>query len=132
LQQLYNVHVLWVGTGQALCKFLSKPKEAWWVSKHWSAHPLPNHLRITYCELVELYSEAEFLDEIQTKFSLLVTVNTKALNWGFYFFKFTQPFTVSTVQLLYTLKKKGGKPYRKPYPLPHGLRNPYRSCRNSD
>jgi hypothetical protein len=28
LQQLYNVHVLWVGTGQALCKFLSKPKEA--------------------------------------------------------------------------------------------------------
>jgi hypothetical protein len=30
-----------------------------------------------------------------------------------------------------TVKEKGGKldrkPYRKPYPLPHGSRNPYRN-----
>jgi hypothetical protein len=28
---------------------------------------------------------------------------------------------------LYTVKEKGGKPDRKPYPLPFGLRNPYRN-----
>jgi hypothetical protein len=44
--------------------------------------------------------EAELLDEIQTK--------------------------VSTVQLLYTAKEKGGKPDRKPYPLSlYSLRNLY-------
>jgi hypothetical protein len=32
--------------------------------------------------------------------------------------------TVSIVQVLYTVKEKGGKPDRKPYPLPNGLRNP--------
>jgi len=35
-----------------------------------------------------------------------------------------QPLTVSTVQLLYTVKEKGGKPNRKPYPV---LRNPENS-----
>jgi hypothetical protein len=38
----------------------------------------------------------------------------------FYFFKLTQPLTVSVTE-------KGGKPDRKPYPLPYGLRNPYRN-----
>jgi hypothetical protein len=28
---------------------------------------------------------------------------------------------------LYTVKEKGGKPDIKPYPLPYGLRNPYRN-----
>jgi len=27
--------------------------------------------------------------------------------------------------MLYTVKEKGGKPDRKPYPLLYGLRNPY-------
>jgi hypothetical protein len=27
--------------------------------------------------------------------------------------------------LINTVKEKGGKPDRKPYPLPYGLRNPY-------
>jgi hypothetical protein len=35
----------------------------------------------------------------------------------------------STVQLLYTAKEKGGKSDRKPYPLPYGLRNPYRNLK---
>jgi hypothetical protein len=43
----------------------------------------------------------------------------------FFFFKVTQPLTAFTVQLLYTVKEKGGKPY----PLPYGLRNPYRNLR---
>jgi hypothetical protein len=31
--------------------------------------------------------------------------------------------------MLYTEKKKGGKPDRKPYPLLYGLRNPYRNLK---
>ncbi len=34
-------------------------------------------------------------------------------------------YCMSTVKLLYTVKEKGGKPDRKPYPLPYGLSNPY-------
>jgi hypothetical protein len=47
-----------------------------------------------------------------------------ALPLDAYLFKLTQPLTVYAVQLLYTVKEKGGKPERKPYPLPYGLRNP--------
>ncbi len=54
-------------------------------------------------------------------------VSSTALPWDFYFFKFTQP--ISTVQLLYTVKEKGGKPDRKPHHLPYGLRNPYRNLK---
>jgi hypothetical protein len=35
--------------------------------------------------------------------------------------------SISTVQLLYAVKEKEGKPERKPYSLPYGLRNPYRN-----
>jgi hypothetical protein len=31
---------------------------------------------------------------------------------------------ISAVQLLHTVKEKGGNPDRKPYPLPYGLTNP--------
>jgi hypothetical protein len=34
---------------------------------------------------------------------------------------------ISAVQLLHTVKEKGGNPDRKPYPLPYGLRNLYRN-----
>ncbi len=47
-----------------------------------------------------------------------------------FFNKLTQPLTVSSVQLLYTVKEKGGKPDRKPYPLFYGLRNPYRNLKS--
>jgi hypothetical protein len=57
----------------------------------------------------------------------LFIVTSTALPWDFSFFKLTQPLPVSTVQLLYTVKEKGGKTDRKPYPLPLGLRNPYRN-----
>jgi hypothetical protein len=40
----------------------------------------------------------------------------------------TQPITVFTVQLLYTVKEKGGRPY----PLPYGLRNPYRNLKSEN
>ncbi len=43
--------------------------------------------------------------------SLLFTVNSTALSWVFYFFKLTQPLTVS-------VKETGAKPDRKPYRPP--------------
>jgi hypothetical protein len=33
---------------------------------------------------------------------------------------------------LYTVKEKGGKPVRKPYLLPYGLRNPYRNLKSDN
>ncbi len=49
--------------------------------------------------------------------SLLFTVTYTALPWDFYFFKLTQPPTVSSVQLLKAVKEKGAIPDSKPYPL---------------
>ncbi len=46
--------------------------------------------------------------------------------------KVSQPLTVSTVQLLYTVKEKGGKPDGKPYLLPFGLRNPQRNLKSEN
>jgi hypothetical protein len=31
---------------------------------------------------------------------------------------------------MYTIKEKGGKPDRKPYPYPFGLRNPNRNLKS--
>jgi hypothetical protein len=68
--------------------------------------------------------DAEFLDEIQTKvlsfFLLAIHRHLSSFALGdFYFFKLTQPLTVSTVQLLYTVKENGGKPdgNHNPFPL---------------
>ena len=49
--------------------------------------------------------------------SLLFKVTSTALPWDSYFFKLTQPLTVSRVHLLYTVKEKVGKPDRKQHPL---------------
>jgi hypothetical protein len=56
---------------------------------------------------------------------MLFTVNSTALPGDFYFFKLTQQLTVS-------VKKKGEKPDRKPYPLPYGFRNPYRNLKSEN
>ncbi len=41
-------------------------------------------------------------------------------------------FTVTTVQLLYTVKEKGGKPDRKPYYVPYDLGNPYKNLKSEN
>jgi hypothetical protein len=85
-----------------------------------------------------LGSEAEFLGEIQTKvlrvfllaihshlysFALrFLFLQTHAISYSFY----------SSVTVLYTVKEKGGKPDRKPYPLPFGLRNPHRNPKSEN
>ncbi len=49
-----------------------------------------------------------------------------ALPWDFYFFKLTQPLTVS-------VKEKGGTPdIKPPYPLPYGLRNLHRNLKSEN
>ncbi len=57
-------------------------------------------------------SEAEFLDEIQTKvlrvFLHAIHSNPYSFALRFLFLKLMQPLTVSTVQLPYILKEKGG------------------------
>jgi hypothetical protein len=64
--------------------------------------------------------------------SLLFTVTSTVLPWNFYLFKLAQPLKVSTVQLLYIVKEKRGKPDRKPYTLPYGLRNLYRNLQSEN
>ncbi len=50
--------------------------------------------------------------------------------WDLNLFKLTLPLPVSTVQLLHIIKEKGCRPDRKPDPLPHGLRKPYRNLKS--
>ncbi len=87
--------------------------------------------------------EAEFLDESRTKvlgvfllaiyghlysFALrFLCLQTNATSSVFQ--KSHNLLCISTVQLLYTVKEEGGKADRKPYPLPYGLRNPYRTLK---
>ncbi len=66
---------------------------------------------------------------------MLFTINSTALPYDFNFFKLTQPLTVSTFQLLYTIKEKEGKADRKTYTLPFKSENsqdyaqkPQRNC----
>jgi hypothetical protein len=106
---------------------------------------LPAVLIVLICILITFLtnftarpSETEFLDEPKRQISqafssFLFTVTSKALPWDFYFFKLTQPLTVSRVQLLYSVKKGGRrKTWQKPYPLLYGLRNPYRILKSQD
>ncbi len=79
-------------------------------------------------------AEAEFLDAIQTKVLkvFLLAMHSHLYSFALIFicfsFQLTQHLTYFYgSQLLYTVKEKGGKPNRKPYPLPYGLRNPHRN-----
>ncbi len=72
-------------------------------------------------QYIWMANEAEFLDESQTKvLRVFLLANHShlyctALPWDFDFFKLKQPLTVSTVQLLYDVKEKGGQPDRNLY-----------------
>ncbi len=67
--------------------------------------------------LSEKDSWGRILGRNSGKISLLFTVTSTAWPWDFYVFKLTQPLAVSRVQLLFTVKEKGRKPDRKPYPF---------------
>jgi len=83
-----------------------------------------------------LYTEAEFLDEIQTKVLRVFLLAIQSHLYSFALrFLFLQTHVTSysfCSALLYTVKEKGGKPDRKPHPLPYGLRNPYRNLKSEN
>ncbi len=62
--------------------------------------------------------------------SLLFTVNSTALPWDLYFFKLMHPLRYFYSWV--TVKEKGGKPDRKPYPLPYSFSNPYRNLKSEN
>jgi hypothetical protein len=90
--------------------------------------------------------EAEFWDEIQTKvlrvFPLAFHSHLYSFALKFIFlqthatyYMFLQTYTTSYIFLQpvqYTVTEKGGKPDRKPYSLPYGLRNPYRNLKSKN
>jgi hypothetical protein len=76
-----------------------------------------NAISINLCKITWGRIQGRNPDKSLKEFSsLLFKVTSTALPWDSYFFKLTQPLTVFTVQLLFTVKEKGGKPNRKPYP----------------
>jgi hypothetical protein len=75
-------------------------------------------------------TEAECLDEIKTKVLrvFLLAIHSHLYSFALRFLYLqtnTQPLTVSVTE-------KEGKPDRKLYPLPYGLRNPYRDLKSEN
>ncbi len=83
----------------------------------------------------DINPEAEFLDEIQTKvlrvfllaihshlyilqLCLEISISSNSLNLLHIYLNSPNLLRIATVQLLYTVKEKGGKPDRKSYYLP--------------
>jgi len=56
-------------------------------------------------------TEAEFLEEIHSFALIFLFLKTHATSY-------------SLIQLLYSVKERGGKPDRKAYPIPCGLKKP--------
>jgi hypothetical protein len=74
-------------------------------------------------------TRAEFLDEIHPDKSLK---RHRHLNSSALRFIFLQTAATSYFKLQYTVKEKGRKPDRAPYPLPHGVRNLYRNLKSEN
>jgi hypothetical protein len=104
-----------------LCSFILQNLVITWCA----TPPWPESLRIwsnvEFCLFYSNLSRGRILgqnpEKTQQFSSSLFTVTSTALPWDLYFFKLMQPLIVSTVQLLYTMKEKGGKPDRIPYTL---------------
>jgi hypothetical protein len=81
----------------------------------WPAAPTDDLLRTKSVKIQRPNSWTKSRQQSSEFTSLLLTVISTALPWDFYFIKLTQPLTVS-------VKEKGGKPDRKPYPLYYMVR----------
>jgi hypothetical protein len=78
--------------------------------------------------------EPEFLDEIQTKVLrvFLLAIHSHLNSFAFRF-QFLQTHETSyNSYSSVTVKEKGRKPGRKAYPLPYGLRNPYKNIKSEN
>ncbi len=74
-------------------------------------------------------TEAEFLDGIQTSilWFFLFVIHSHLYSFALRFL-FLQTHATLTV----SVNEKGGKPERKPYPLPYGFRNTYRILKSEN
>jgi hypothetical protein len=80
-------------------------------------------------------SEAKFLDKIQTKALrvFLLAIHSRFRSFALVYISSNSRNLLKFLQfILYTVKEKGGNPNRKPYPLPYGLRNPYRNLKSEN
>jgi hypothetical protein len=108
-------------------KFALKIHESWLSCKKLSFTQSRENITLYYCTQC---TEAEFLDEIQTKVGVfLLAIQSRLYSFALRFL-FLQSLTVSKVHLLYTVNDKGGNPDRKPYTLPYDLRNPYTNLKS--
>jgi hypothetical protein len=88
---------------------------------------------VLFLSSLNICPEAEFLYDIQTKAVRVFLVVIHSHLHSFFALRFiflltqSNSYFCSSVTVQYTVKVKGGKPDRKPYPLPYGLRNPYRN-----
>jgi hypothetical protein len=76
--------------------------------------------------------EAEILDEIHKKVLIvfLLAIHSHLCSFAS---RFCSSNSRNLLQFLqYTVKEKGGKPDRKQYLLPYGLRNPYRNLKSEE
>jgi hypothetical protein len=110
--------------------FISPPGTHWGPPTQYPSSVLTHLPILTHTQAcITDQQEVEFLDKIQTKvlrvFLFVIHSYLYSFARDFYFCKLTQPLTVS-------LKEKGGKPDRKPFPLPFGLSNPYRSLKSEN
>ncbi len=67
----------------------------------------------------ESYREAEFLNEIQTKYKFYILLFTVTCSFAlrFIFLQTRQPLTVSSIQLLYTVMEKNLVENHTPFPM---------------
>ncbi len=79
--------------------------------------------------ILRLNSWTKYRQKSEEFSSLLFPVTSTALPWELYFFKLTQSLTVSTVQLLYTVKEKGGNLIENHTPS-LWFKNPYRNFKS--
>ncbi len=100
-------------------------------AKEHDCHPYP--LSSSYHQLMHKQSQMDRARILERNPGKSLKEFSSLLFSSFYNFAlrflFLQTHAASYVKLLHIVKKKGGKPDRKPYPLPYGLRNPYRNLK---
>jgi hypothetical protein len=75
------------------------------------------------------------LDESQTKVLrvFLLAIHSHPCSFAMRFLFLNSHNLLQLLQfILLPVKEKGGKPDSKPYPLPYGLRNPYRNLKSEN
>ncbi len=129
----------WSCLGSARMCYLAEEWRSFWLLL--LGHPPPSGVHQSGALYVSGTPETEFLDLIQTKvlrvFHLAIhsqsSLHSTALPYRFLFLQTHATSYNFYSSVIVHYKGEGGKPDRKPYPLPYDLRNPDRNlkCENS-